>query len=152
MISIVIPPAVARSLPQFACWAGAWSHGLGCPRNSWHDYALMTMAREVVKDTEIGGCPFREGTNGGSCRSRLATAIHRRIGSNLAPVEIAVALELVAIPGSISTVRRDDMVAGMVRGPRRLPILFRRETAHLSQPSEKLDGWAQRTVQTHRGN
>jgi hypothetical protein len=21
---------VARSLPQFACWAGAWSHGLGC--------------------------------------------------------------------------------------------------------------------------
>ena len=87
-----------------------------------------------------------------SCRSRLATAIHRRIGSNLAPVEIAVALELVAIPGSISTVRRDDMVAGMVRGPRRLPILFRRETAHLSQPSEKLDGWAQRTVQTHRGN
>ena len=24
-------------------------------RNSWHDYALMTMAREVVKDTEIGG-------------------------------------------------------------------------------------------------
>ena len=25
-------------------------------RNSWHDYALMTMAREVVKDTDIGGC------------------------------------------------------------------------------------------------
>ena len=24
-------------------------------RNSWHNYALMTMAREVVKDTEIGG-------------------------------------------------------------------------------------------------
>ena len=24
-------------------------------RNSWHDYALMTIAREVVKDTEIGG-------------------------------------------------------------------------------------------------
>jgi len=24
-------------------------------RNSWHDYALMTMAREVVKDTDIGG-------------------------------------------------------------------------------------------------
>ena len=24
-------------------------------RNSWHDYALMIMAREVVKDTDIGG-------------------------------------------------------------------------------------------------
>jgi len=24
-------------------------------RNSWHDYALMTMAREVVKGTDIGG-------------------------------------------------------------------------------------------------
>jgi hypothetical protein len=23
-------------------------------RNSWHDYALMTMAREVVKDSDIG--------------------------------------------------------------------------------------------------
>ena len=57
--------------------------------------------------------------------------IHRRIGSNLARMEIAVALEelLVAIPGSISTVRRDGMVGAMVRGPRRLPILFRCENS-----------------------
>ena len=55
MIPIVIASAVARSLPWFASWAGAWSHSLGLSRNSWHDYALMTMAREVVKDTDIGG-------------------------------------------------------------------------------------------------
>src|SRR5260370_42587720 len=76
-----------------------------------------------------------------SCRSRLATAIHRRIGSNLAPMEIAVALEelLVAIPGSISTVRRDDMVAGVVRGQRRLPIMVRRGTAQHNPHPYKFD-------------
>jgi hypothetical protein len=55
MISIVIASAVARSLPWLASWAGAWSHGLGRRGISWHDYALMIMAREVVKDTDIGG-------------------------------------------------------------------------------------------------
>jgi cytochrome P450 len=115
-------------------------------------YAPVTMAREVVKETEIAGCPFREGQMvllsfpsanrdpamfEDADRVRIdremnrhmafGVGIHRCIGSNLARMEITVALEewLAKIPAF----RLDHTVAmkwseGTVRGPRRLPILF----------------------------
>ena len=49
-------PASSREEPATVRLLGwrmvSWSR---LSRNSWHDYALMTIAREVVKDTEIGG-------------------------------------------------------------------------------------------------
>src|ERR1700686_3716056 len=48
-------PASSREEPATVRLLGwrmvAWSR---LSRNSWHDYALMTMAREGVKDNEIG--------------------------------------------------------------------------------------------------
>ena len=48
-------PARSREEPATVRLLGwrmvSWSR---LSRNSWHDYAPMTMAREVVKDTEIG--------------------------------------------------------------------------------------------------
>jgi cytochrome P450 len=115
-------------------------------------YAPVTMAREVVKETEIGGCPFREGQmvllsfpaanrdpamfpdadrvvidREMNRHIAFGVGIHRCIGSNLARMEITVALEewLRTIP----EFRLDPAVAmkwseGTVRGPRRIPILF----------------------------
>jgi cytochrome P450 len=115
-------------------------------------YSPVTIAREVVKDTEVGGCRFEQGqmvllsfpaanrdptmfdhpervTIDREINRHIAfgIGIHRCIGSSLARMEIAVALEewLVAIP----EFHLDPSVAlrwsqGTMRGPRRLPILF----------------------------
>jgi cytochrome P450 len=115
-------------------------------------YSPVTMAREVVKDTEIGGCPFRQGEmvllsfpaanrdpamfekadevvidRALNRHMAFGVGIHRCIGSNLARMEITVALQewLRQIP----EFRLDQSVAmkwseGTVRGPRRLPILL----------------------------
>jgi cytochrome P450 len=115
-------------------------------------YAPVTMAREVVKDTEIGGCPFREGqmvllsfpsANRDPAMFQDAdrvvidremnrhiafgVGIHRCIGSNLARMEITVALEewLAKIPEfRLDPAATMTWSEGTVRGPRRLPILF----------------------------
>jgi cytochrome P450 len=115
-------------------------------------YSPVTMAREVVKDTEIGGCPFKQGQmvllpfpaanrdpamfdhpervafdREVNRHMAFGIGIHRCIGASLARMEIAVALEewLAAFP----EFHLDPSVAvtwsqGTVRGPRRLPILF----------------------------
>jgi cytochrome P450 len=115
-------------------------------------YSPVTVAREVVKDTEVGGCPFKQGQmvllpfpaanrdpamfdhadrvvidRKANRHLAFGVGIHRCIGSNLARMEIAVALEewLAVIP----EFHLDPSVAvrwsqGTVRGPRRLPILF----------------------------
>jgi cytochrome P450 len=115
-------------------------------------YSPVTMAREVVKDTEIGGCPFRTGQmvllsfpaanrdpkvfdradqviidREMNRHMAFGVGIHRCIGSNLARMEITVALQewLRQIP----EFRLDQSIPmkwseGTVRGPRRLPILF----------------------------
>jgi len=115
-------------------------------------YAPVTMAREVVKEIEIGGCSFKPGQmvllsfpaanrdpamfpdadhividRTMNRHIAFGVGIHRCIGSNLARMEITVALEewLANIP----EFALDPTVAmrwseGTVRGPRLLPILF----------------------------
>ena len=115
-------------------------------------YAPVTMAREVVKDTTINGCPLKAGEmvllsfpaanrdpaifpdadrvvidRKQNRHAAFGLGIHRCIGSNLARMEIVVALQewLRRIP----EFRLDPSVKvtwseGTVRGPRRLPLLF----------------------------
>jgi cytochrome P450 len=115
-------------------------------------YSPVTMAREVVKQTEIAGCPFAAGQmvllsfpaanrdpavfpdaervvidRAMNRHMAFGVGIHRCIGSNLARMEITVALEewLARIP----EFRLDPNIPmkwseGTVRGPRRLPILI----------------------------
>ena len=115
-------------------------------------YAPVTMAREVVKETQIGGCTFMPGhmvllsfpaanrdptefpdadrvvlDRKENRHAAFGLGIHRCVGSNLARMEIRVALEewLKRIP----EFRLDPNAPvtwsqGTVRGPRRLPVLF----------------------------
>jgi cytochrome P450 len=115
-------------------------------------YAPVTMAREVVKETQIGGCTFTPGhmvllsfpaanrdpaefpeadhvvlDRKENRHAAFGLGIHRCVGSNLARMEIRVALEewLKRIP----EFRLDPQAPvtwsqGTVRGPRRLPVLF----------------------------
>jgi cytochrome P450 len=115
-------------------------------------YAPVTMAREVIKETEINGCAFRPGQmvllsfpaanrdpdkfadadrvvidRQMNPHAAFGLGIHRCIGSNLARMEINVALKewLTQIP----EFRLDPAIEvtwseGTVRGPRRLPMLF----------------------------
>jgi cytochrome P450 len=115
-------------------------------------YAPVTMAREVIKETEINGCSFKPGQmvllsfpaanrdpdkfadadrvvidRAKNPHAAFGLGIHRCIGSNLARMEINVALKewLTRIP----EFRLDPAIEvkwseGTVRGPRRLPMLF----------------------------
>jgi cytochrome P450 len=108
------------------------------------------MAREIVKDAEVGGCPMKAGNmvllsfpaanrdpemfpepdkvildRKENRHAAFGLGIHRCVGSNLARMEITVALEewLKRIP----EFRLDGEVAwseGTVRGPRKLPLAF----------------------------
>lgn len=115
-------------------------------------YAPVTMAREVVKDVTIGGCPMKPGSmvllsfpaanrdptvfpDAGRVlidreenrHAAFGLGIHRCLGSNLARMELRVAIEtwLERIPEfglePGGTVRWSE---GTVRGPRALPIRF----------------------------
>jgi cytochrome P450 len=115
-------------------------------------YAPVTMAREVVKETEIGGCTFTPGhmvllsfpaanrdpamfpnadrvvlDRTENRHAAFGLGIHRCIGSNLARMEIRVALEewLKRIPEFRLDPRAPvTWSQGTVRGPRQLPVLF----------------------------
>jgi cytochrome P450 len=115
-------------------------------------YAPVTMAREVVKQTEIAGCPFAAGEmvllsfpaanrdpavfpdaervvidRAMNRHMAFGVGIHRCIGSNLARMEITVALEEWLAKISEFTLDPNSPMKwseGTVRGPRRLPILF----------------------------
>jgi cytochrome P450 len=107
-------------------------------------YAPVTMAREVIKETTVGGCPLRRGQmvmlpfpaanrdpsvfehadrvaidRQNNRHVAFGLGIHRCIGSNLARMQIVVALQewLAAIPQFELTWSR-----GTVRGPRQLPL------------------------------
>jgi cytochrome P450 len=115
-------------------------------------YAPVTMAREVVKDTHIGGCPVKKGEKvmlsfpaanrdpsvfpdadrvildrTPNRHTTFGLGIHRCIGSNLARMEMTIALEewlrrfpeFQLAPGQPVTWSQ-----GQVRGPRTLPLIL----------------------------
>lgn len=115
-------------------------------------YSPVTMARYVTEDTEFNGCPMQEGDKilmafpAGNHdpemfddadrfiidrkRNRhfaFGSGIHRCLGSNLARMEISVALE--TFLERVPTFRLSDpagvtWTGGQVRGPRCVPITF----------------------------
>jgi cytochrome P450 len=117
-------------------------------------YSPVTMAREVVGETEVNGCTYKPGQlvllsfpaanrdptqfkdadrvvidRAENRHSAFGLGIHRCIGSNLARLEMIVALEewLKRFPDF--RLDPDHAVAwseGTVRGPRRLPLLLGR--------------------------
>jgi cytochrome P450 len=113
-------------------------------------YAPVTMAREVVKETQINGCTFKPGQmvmlsfpaanrdpemfedadkvvidRKQNRHAAFGLGIHRCVGSNLARLEMTVAVEelLKRIP-EFSLAGAVTWSEGTVRGPRQLPIRF----------------------------
>lgn len=113
-------------------------------------YAPVTMAREVVEETQVNGCPFTPGQmvmlsfpaanrdpemfpnadkviidRKENRHAAFGLGIHRCVGSNLARMELTVAVEelLKRIP-EFSLAGEVTWSEGTVRGPRRLPIRF----------------------------
>ena len=115
-------------------------------------YSPVTMAREVVKETTISGCPVKAGNmvllsfpaanrdpnvfpdadkvvidRRENRHAAFGLGIHRCVGSNLARMEMQVALEewLKRIPDfRIDPAGTVTWSQGTVRGPRQLPFLF----------------------------
>jgi hypothetical protein len=115
-------------------------------------YSPVTMARYVTEDTEFNGCPMQEGDKvlmafpAGNhdpamfedadrfiidrAKNRhfaFGSGIHRCLGSNLARMEIRVAVEVFLERIPTFEVADPDAVfwnGGQVRGPRRVPIRF----------------------------
>jgi cytochrome P450 len=115
-------------------------------------YAPVTMAREVVKETQINGCTFKPGhmillsfpaanrdpamfpdadkviiDRAQNRHAAFGLGIHRCIGSNLARMEIGVALTewLARLPEfKLDPQMPVTWSVGTVRGPRRLPLLL----------------------------
>jgi cytochrome P450 len=115
-------------------------------------YAPVTMARQVVNDVEVGGCPMQAGKlvmlsfpaanrdpqafpdadrvvidRQDNRHAAFGLGIHRCIGSNLARMEITVALEewLQRIPEfRLADPAAVSWSCGSVRGPRALPLVL----------------------------
>jgi cytochrome P450 len=115
-------------------------------------FSPVTMAREVVKETEIGGCPIKPGNmvllsfpaanrdpavfphadkvvidRKQNPHAAFGLGIHRCVGSNLARMEMTVAIEewLKRIPYfRLDPAGKVTWSEGTVRGPRQLPMLF----------------------------
>jgi cytochrome P450 len=115
-------------------------------------YSPVTMAREVMKETVISGCPVQPGNmvllsfpaanrdpavfadadkvvidRKENRHAAFGLGIHRCVGSNLARLEMTVAIEewLKRIPDfGLDPAGQVTWSEGTVRGPRQLPILF----------------------------
>ncbi|HEU0148090.1 MAG TPA: cytochrome P450 [Bradyrhizobium sp.] len=115
-------------------------------------YSPVTMAREVMKDTVVSGCPVKPGNmvllsfpsanrdpavfpdadkvvldRKENRHAAFGLGIHRCVGSNLARMEMTVAIEewLKRIPEFRLDPRGEvTWSQGTVRGPRQLPLLF----------------------------
>ena len=113
-------------------------------------YAPVTMAREVVKETKINGCTFKPGEmvmlsfpaanrdpemfpdadrviidRKQNRHAAFGLGIHRCIGSNLARLEMTIAVEeLIKRIPDFTLAGPVTWSEGTVRGPRRLPIRF----------------------------
>ncbi|MGE5158591.1 MAG: cytochrome P450 [Gemmatimonas sp.] len=119
-------------------------------------YSPVTMAREVMKETTIAGCPVKPGNmvllsfpaanrdpaifpdadkvvldRKSNPHAAFGLGIHRCVGSNLARMEMTVALQewLKRIPDfRLDPAGKVRWSEGTVRGPRQLPILFEKAT------------------------
>ena len=117
-------------------------------------YAPVTMARKVVGDTEIGGCPVHAGDQMlltfpaanhdpaafenpdvfdmdrlNNRHVAFGLGIHRCVGSNLARLECTVAFQewLRAFPNyALDTSKPTTWANGQIRGPRNIPVLLNR--------------------------
>jgi cytochrome P450 len=117
-------------------------------------YAPVTMGRKVVQDTEVAGCPMRAGEQTlvtfpaanhdpaafdhaeefqlDRAKNRhiaFGLGIHRCLGSNLARLELTVALQewLRAFPDyELDPTRETTWANGQVRGPRSIPVVLNR--------------------------
>jgi hypothetical protein len=115
-------------------------------------YAPVTMAREVAVDTEVMGCPMKKGDmillsfpaanrdpamfpdadkvildRKENRHAAFGLGIHRCVGSNLARMEMKVAIEewLKRIPRfALEDADKVSWSEGTVRGPRALPVKF----------------------------
>jgi cytochrome P450 len=115
-------------------------------------YSPVTMAREVMKETTISGCPVKPGNmvllsfpaanrdpamfpdadkvvidRKENRHAAFGLGIHRCVGSNLARMEMTVAIEewLKRIPEfGLDPAGRVTWSEGTVRGPRQLPMMF----------------------------
>lgn len=115
-------------------------------------YSPVTMAREVMKETTVSGCPIKPGNmvllsfpaanrdpavfpdadkviidRKENRHAAFGLGIHRCVGSNLARMEMLVAIEewLKRIPDFRLDPSRDmKWSEGTVRGPRQLPLLL----------------------------
>lgn len=117
-------------------------------------YAPVTMARKVIADTEVAGCPVRAGDQmlltfpaanhdpmafddadefqldrANNRRVAFGLGIHRCVGSNLARLEFLVALQewLRAFPDhTLDTTKTTTWANGQIRGPRNIRVLLGR--------------------------
>ena len=117
-------------------------------------YAPVTMGRKVIADTEVGGCPVRAGEQtlltfpaanhdpeafedadefridrAENRHVAFGLGIHRCLGSNLARLELTVALQewLRAFPDyELDTETETTWANGQIRGPRNIPVLLHR--------------------------
>ena len=115
-------------------------------------YSPVTMAREVMKETTISGCPVKPGNmvllsfpaanrdpamfpdadkvvldRRENRHAAFGLGIHRCVGSNLSRMEMTVAIEewLKRIPEfTLGPAGQVKWSEGTVRGPRQLPLLF----------------------------
>lgn len=115
-------------------------------------YAPVSVARLVAKDKEVGGCPFKAGQmvllpypaanrdpekfedpdsiildRKENRHTTFGLGIHRCVGSNLARMELTVAVEewLRRIPEfELDDSQKISWSPGLVRGPRKLPMRF----------------------------
>ena len=113
-------------------------------------YAPVTMAREVVADATVAGCPMKAGNmvllsfpaanrdpamfpdpdrvildRAENRHAAFGLGIHRCVGSNLARMELTVAVEtfLQRVP-AFRMAGPARWAVGTVRGPRALPMAF----------------------------
>ncbi len=117
-------------------------------------YAPVTMARKVIADTEVAGCPVHAGDQMlltfpaanhdpdafeapeqfriDRARNRhvaFGMGIHRCVGSNLARLELLIALQewLRAFPNySLDPGQETTWANGQIRGPRNIPVQLNR--------------------------
>ncbi len=115
-------------------------------------YAPVTMARKVIGDVEVAGCPIRAGEqmlltfpaanhdpesfeNADQFQLDRAVnrhvafglGVHRCLGSNLARLELTVALQewIRAFPDyELDAGRQTTWANGQIRGPRNVPVLL----------------------------